>query len=189
MIEETAPFRTPRDNEGLIAPRPLNYRCESTFQPLYACALGAAQPRFYRLSIWYAPCPRCRSAAGLRSFFACGIRLAFVGQSKQIICADLIIASKRDQRVYIKMRTSMLYLAAHAENKKKELLLNVLTAVMDAAQEAMAGKYFVHSPYRAPIAALTAGAAAALSHLERDELAQMCVEIRADVASAEEPRS
>ena len=27
----------------------------------------------------------------------------------------------------------MLYLAAHAENKEKELLLNVLTAVMDAA--------------------------------------------------------
>ena len=90
------------------------------------------------------------------------------------------------QRVYIKMRTSMLYLAARAE---RESLLNILTAVMDAAQEAMAGKYFVHSPYRAPIAALTAGAAAALACLERDELAQMRVEIRASVAAAEELRS
>ena len=93
------------------------------------------------------------------------------------------------QRIYIKMRTNMLYLAAHAESTEREMLLNVLTAVMDAAQEAMAGKYFAHSPYRAPIAALAASAAAALACLERDELAQMCREIRAAAASAEKLRS
>ena len=70
------------------------------------------------------------------------------------------------QLCYLKMHSGMLFLAGHTEDKEKETLLKALSDVMDAARKAMAGKSFARSPYRAPIAALAAGAAAALAYLE-----------------------
>ena len=71
------------------------------------------------------------------------------------------------QLCYLKMHSGMLFLAGHTEDKEKETLLKALSDVMDAARKAMAGKSFARSPYRAPIAALAAGAAAALAYLEQ----------------------
>ena len=62
------------------------------------------------------------------------------------------------QLCYLKMHSGMLFLAGHTEDKEKETLLKALSDVMDAARKAMAGKSFARSPYRAPIAALAAGA-------------------------------
>ena len=73
------------------------------------------------------------------------------------------------QLCYLKMHSGMLFLAGHTEDKEKETLLKALSDVMDAARKAMAGKSFARSPYRAPIAALAAGAAAALAYLEQGE--------------------
>ena len=69
------------------------------------------------------------------------------------------------QLCYLKMHSGMLFLAGHTEDKEKETLLKALSDVMDAARKAMACKSFARSPYRAPIAALAAGAvfAAALA--------------------------
>ena len=77
------------------------------------------------------------------------------------------------QLCYLKMHSGMLFLAGHTE----ETLLKALSDVMDAARKAMAGKSFARSPYRAPIAALAAGAAAALAYLEQGEREKMREEI------------
>ena len=68
-------------------------------------------------------------------------------------------------------------LAGHTEDKEKETLRKALSDVMDAARKAMAGKSFARSPYRAPIAALAAGATAALAYLEQGEREKMREEI------------
>ena len=81
------------------------------------------------------------------------------------------------QLCYLKMHSGMLFLAGHTEDKEKETLLKALSDVMDAARKAMAGKSFARSPYRAPIAALAAGAAAALAYLEQGEREKMREEI------------
>ena len=81
------------------------------------------------------------------------------------------------QLCYLKLHRGMLFLAGHTEDKEKETLLKALSDVMDAARKAMAGKSFVRSPYRAPIAALAAGAAAALAYLEQGEREKMREEI------------
>ena len=81
------------------------------------------------------------------------------------------------QLCYLKMHSGMLFLAGHTEDKEKETLLKALSDVMDAARKAMAVKSFARSPYRAPIAALAAGAAAALAYLEQGEREKMCEEI------------
>ena len=74
------------------------------------------------------------------------------------------------QLCYLKMHSGMLFLAGHTEDKEKETLLKALSDVMDAARKAMAGKSFARSPYRAPIAALAAGAAAYLEQGEREKM-------------------
>ena len=79
------------------------------------------------------------------------------------------------QLCYLKMHSGMLFLAGHTE--EKETLLKALSDVMGAARKAMAGKSFARSPYRAPIAALAAGAAAALAYLEQGEREKMREEI------------
>ena len=76
------------------------------------------------------------------------------------------------QLCYLKMHSGMLFLAGHTEDKEKETLLKALSDVMDAARKAMAGKSFARSPYRAPIAALAAGA-----YLEQGEREKMREEI------------
>ena len=81
------------------------------------------------------------------------------------------------QLCYLKMHSGMLYLTEHTEDKEKETLLKALSDVMNVAHKAMAGKSFARSPYHVPIAALAAGAAAALTHLEQNERGKMREEI------------
>ena len=88
------------------------------------------------------------------------------------------------QLCYLKMHSGMLYLAGHTKDKEKETLRRALSDVMDAAHKAMAGKSFARSPYRAPVAALAAGAAAALAHLEQGEREKMREEILASLEAA-----
>ena len=89
------------------------------------------------------------------------------------------------QLCYLKMHSGMLFLAGHTEDKEKETLLKALSDVMDAARKAMAGKSFARSPYRAPIAALAAGAAAALAYPDGFERRRKIIALNPAAAAAE----
>ena len=90
------------------------------------------------------------------------------------------------QLCFLKMRGNMLYLSDHADTGTREALAQILADTLSAADEAMRGQNFAHSPYRKGISALAAGAAAALVCLERDEREKMCEEVLSALHCAEQ---
>ena len=90
------------------------------------------------------------------------------------------------QLCFLKMHGNMLYLSDHLDMAKREVLVQILSDTLSAANEAMPGRNFTHSPYREGISVLAAGAAAALVCLERDEREEMHKEILSALHFAEQ---
>ena len=90
------------------------------------------------------------------------------------------------QLCFLKMHGNMLYLSDYADMAKREVLVQFLSDTLSAANEAMRGRNFTHSPYREGISVLAAGAAAALVCLGRDEREEMHKEILSALHFAEQ---
>ena len=88
------------------------------------------------------------------------------------------------QLYFLKMHSKLLFLSRNAGAKDPTFLSQVLTDTLSTASEAMQGRSFTRSPYRAKIITLASGAAAALVYLEQGELEKMREEIMTALEAA-----